>query len=36
MERMGGKIDVTSQVGVGSTFTLHVPIYRPGDENKAG
>jgi signal transduction histidine kinase len=35
MERMGGKIDVTSQVGVGSTFTLHVPIYRPGDENKA-
>jgi signal transduction histidine kinase len=35
MERMGGKIDVTSEVGVGSTFTLHVPIYRPGDENKA-
>lgn len=35
MERMGGKIDVTSQVGIGSTFTLHVPIYRPGDENKA-
>jgi signal transduction histidine kinase len=35
MERMGGKIDVTSQVGVGSTFTLHVPIYRPGDEDKA-
>jgi signal transduction histidine kinase len=32
MERMGGKIDVVSQVGVGSTFTLHVPIYRPGDE----
>lgn len=35
MERMGGKIDVTSQVGVGSTFSLHVPVYRPGDENKA-
>ena len=35
MERMGGKIDVISQVGVGSTFTLHVPIYRPGDKNKA-
>jgi GAF domain-containing protein len=32
MERMGGKIDVTSQVGVGSTFTLHVPIYRPGNK----
>lgn len=27
MERMGGKISVTSEVGVGSTFTLHVPIY---------
>lgn len=35
MERMGGRIDVSSQVGVGSTFTLRVPIYRPGDENKA-
>ena len=28
IERMGGKISVVSQVGVGSTFTLHVPIYR--------
>lgn len=28
MERMGGKISVTSEVGIGSTFTLHVPIYR--------
>ncbi len=28
MERMGGKISVTSDEGVGSTFTLHVPIYR--------
>jgi len=36
MERMGGKISVTSQVGIGSTFTLHVPIYKPGDENKEG
>jgi K+-sensing histidine kinase KdpD len=34
MEHMGGRIDVTSQVGVGSTFTLHIPIYRPGDEKK--
>jgi signal transduction histidine kinase len=35
IERMGGKIDVVSEVGVGSTFTLHVPIYRAGDEKKA-
>jgi signal transduction histidine kinase len=35
MERMGGKIDVTSQVGIGSTFTLHIPIYHPGDEDKS-
>ncbi len=28
MEAMGGKISVASEVGVGSTFTLHVPIYR--------
>jgi len=29
MEAMGGKISVVSQVGIGSTFTLHVPIYIP-------
>ena len=32
MERMRGRISVTSEVGVGSTFTLLVPVYRPGDE----
>ena len=32
IERMGGKIAVTSEVGVGSTFSLQIPIYRPGDE----
>ncbi len=31
MERMGGKISVTSQVGLGSTFTLHVPVYQDGE-----
>lgn len=35
MERMRGKISVVSQVGVGSTFTLHVPVYRPGDDEEA-
>jgi signal transduction histidine kinase len=29
MERMEGKISVVSEVGLGSTFTLHVPIYHP-------
>jgi K+-sensing histidine kinase KdpD len=28
IERIGGKISVTSQVGIGSTFTLQVPVYR--------
>ena len=29
MERMRGKISVVSRVGVGSTFTLNVPVYHP-------
>jgi signal transduction histidine kinase len=35
MERMQGRISVVSEVGVGSTFTLHVPVYRPGDEEES-
>ena len=35
MERMRGRISVVSEVGVGSTFTLHVPVYRPGDEDES-
>jgi signal transduction histidine kinase len=30
-EAMGGKLTVTSEVGVGSTFTLHLPVEKIGD-----
>jgi GAF domain-containing protein/two-component sensor histidine kinase len=36
MERMGGKIAVTSEIGIGSTFTLNVPVYKPGDDDVEG
>jgi signal transduction histidine kinase len=32
MERLGGKISVVSEVGIGSTFTLQVPIFDPDEE----
>ena len=30
MERMGGRISVETEVGKGSTFTLHLPIWKAG------
>jgi signal transduction histidine kinase len=34
MERMGGRISVDSKVGRGSTFKLHLPLWRNGGCNK--
>lgn len=34
-EAMGGRISVTSEVGVGSTFTLHLPLEELGEPSEA-
>lgn len=34
MEQMGGRITVNSEVGQGSTFKLHLPVWRDGGCNK--
>jgi len=33
MEKMNGRISVETEVGRGSTFTLHLPVWRDGDLN---
>jgi signal transduction histidine kinase len=36
MEQMGGRISVVSEVGRGSTFGLHLPVWNDGGCNKSG
>ncbi len=36
MEQMGGRISVKSEVGSGTTFTLHLPVWSDGGCNKPG